>query len=301
MAGLTMAGLRSNGTLWEWSEAKNPSQVGGDTDWANISANSKFIFALKRNGTLWKGGAQGMKKLGANNDWKAISSRAAFSTTLVLRSNGTLWTLGDFVYSTGGIWTNTSNSLPVQLCQESNWVSLGDSFWSGARNQTGECWTFYPMHNLPGDDLPVASLGQLASEKATAIALGPFFTENWAWARYELRPDGTIWVTPLTMSWPLTANGATVRFGERSDWTSLWGGTGTLIGQTSDGTLWTWGLDYGQERHYDFSERLSLARTAVSNAIGSRVGSLGEDEWQGHQPQKVPRPLIRFVGATGAK
>jgi hypothetical protein len=113
---------------------------------------------------------------------------------------------------------------------------------------------------------------------------------------YDIQPGGTMTVTPLS-SWPASAPSLStpVRFGQRTDWISVWGGAGTLIGLSSDGSLWTWGIDFGQERHYNLGERLDIAKKAIANALGAAPRPGQYDEWGGYQPQKEPRMLLRMV------
>jgi hypothetical protein len=313
--------LRSDGTLWAWAvQDEEPSQVGSEHDWVEGCAGANFTIARKRDGTLWAKGAYEnlgiglnpqswigsgsstyptMVQVGTKHDWKAISTGASSASVLALRADGTLWTWGDLNFYAYGRWSHTNNPFPVQVCSESNWVGLSDGLSSSARNQAGEWWSMYPFRGLPGADVAVAGLGQLCSSNEAIAAFGPFFNTNWSWGMYDIHPGGTMWVAPY--SWPLTPPLAPpLRFGRRSDWISVWGGAGTLIGLTSDGTLWTWGTDYGQERHYDFGEKVDKVKVAISNALGTRPRPGMYDEWGGYQPQKEPRPLLRLAVTNSA-
>jgi ABC-type transport system involved in multi-copper enzyme maturation permease subunit len=314
-------GLRSDGTLWAWAvQDEEPSQVGSDHDWVEARASGNLIIARKRDGTLWANGSYGnpvngafsgqiigtqgqsivavptgmMVQVGTNRDWKAISTTASSAGVLVLRADQTLWTWGDVSIFANGIWSRAYSTLPVQVCRESNWIGLSDGFWGSARNQAGEWWSFEPFACPPGADVPVSAIGQLASSNSAMAALGPVFSANWSFGMYDIQPGGTMWATPL-LSWPVVPPlTPPVRFGRRSDWVSVWGGSGTIVGLTSDATLWTWGIDYGQERHFEFGERLGMVKAAISNAFGSTSRPPPYDEWQGYQPQKEPRPLLRL-------
>ena len=84
------------------------------------------------------------------------------------------------------------------------------------------------------------------------IANGPLFTTNWDFDKYELRTDGTLWATtPFSGSYGKRALGAAASRSAGDPTGFRCGATyQTMIGLTSDGTLWTWGLDYGQESHW---------------------------------------------------
>jgi ABC-type transport system involved in multi-copper enzyme maturation permease subunit len=292
-------GLRSDGSLWTWAVLDGePSRIGSEHDWVEGRAGGGNVFiARKRDGTLFweRGGHENLVQVGTNRNWKAIRTTASNANVLALRADGTLWTWGDFIFLLNGIWSNTNFPSPTQVCHETNWVGLSDGILSGARNQSGELWSFYPFRGLPGAGVPVAAIGQLASSNSAMAALGPVFNTKWSFGMYDIQPGGTMWVTPL-LSWPtVPALTPPLRFGQRSDWISVHGGYGTLLGLASDGTWWTWGIDYGQERHYDFGDRIDMAKTAIANALGAAPRRGQYDEWGGYQPQKEPRLLLRTV------
>lgn len=152
---------------------------------------------------------------------------------------------------------------------------------------------FFPFTGLPGADVPVATISSMLPTNATTTAFGLLFTTNWGYAMYETRPNGTLWAAPLSLP-PL-------RIGLRSDWISVWGGYyGTVIGLTSDGTLWTLGLDYGQEQHFDLGEKLGRLKYIMAKALGSTPGRGNATfvNWTGYQMQKEPRPLLRLVATN---
>jgi alpha-tubulin suppressor-like RCC1 family protein len=73
--------LAPNGSLWAWgynnlgqlglgdnTERHSPNRVGGDLDWAAVSAGSSHPLALKADGSLWAWGQDAYGQLGLGND-----------------------------------------------------------------------------------------------------------------------------------------------------------------------------------------------------------------------------------------
>jgi len=306
-------GARSDGTLWAWDfDGNEPKQVGSSHDWVEACAGNRISIALKRDGTLWSldenppnqgknrlGPIRGeVVQVGTDRDWKAISATLFGGSRLALRADGTLWTWGNVNYLTLGIWAATNYPEPTQVCRESNWVGFYDGVGGGARAQTGESWRFFPLAGLPGPDVPVTTIGYHASSNGIAFAFGMLFQGDWPVASFETRSDGTLWATPVTWPTLLQPMGPPLRIGKRSDWVSVWGTFDTTIGLTADGTLWTWGKDYGQPAHYEFEERLGMLKEMIATLLGAGPQSSINDrheQCREFYPQKEPRPLLRLA------
>jgi alpha-tubulin suppressor-like RCC1 family protein len=246
-------GLRSNGTLWSGAgDSDEPKQFGSDHDWVEVCAGNGYNFARKRDGTLWGWGNNNQNQLGngpgpnhpeavrvgTNHNWKDINT-SDFGA-LALRGDGTLWTWGNLNYLTNGMWITTNSPIPIQFCRESNWVALSDGLEKILRNQAGESWGVNdPLTVFPGASVPIASMGHLLSSNAAATAFGPLFTTNWNYARYEVRSNGTLWAIPSSLPPASAPLAPPLRVGQRSDWVSVWGAYQSMIGTTSDGTVWT--------------------------------------------------------------
>jgi alpha-tubulin suppressor-like RCC1 family protein len=308
-------GLRSDGTLWEWRfDRYAPKQVGSDHDWVEARAGDSFSIARKRDDTLWAWGNNNENQLGngpgpnradgvqvgTNRDWKAISTAASPGHVLGLRADGTLWTWGSTNYWANGTWFRTNNPFPMQVCRESNWVGFTDGPRSVARNRAGESWSLFSIARLPGADVPVAAIGSLVSTNTAVSAFGRLFATNWTDATYETRSNGTLWATPN--SWPPMSPplAAPLRIGQRSDWVSVWGGYKTMVGLTSDGTLWTWGLDFGRAAHMSVGEKLGMLREMIAPVLGGTPPHPIDYDWGEYHPQKEPRPLFRLVATNSA-
>jgi ABC-type multidrug transport system permease subunit len=308
-------GLRADGSLWEWVVGtEEPKQVGFDHDWVEARASYDSAMARKRDGTLWArgnnyqnqlGNGPGpnrgeMTQVGTNCDWTAINTTASSAHVLALRADGTLWTWGTISYYMSGSWSFSSNTHPIQVCLENDWVGFNDGVESGVRNRAGQSWSLFPFKGRPGADVPISAIGELASSNSTALALGVVFANTWSIATYETRSNGTLWATPN--SWPLIFPplAPPLRLGQRSDWISVSSTYGTMIGLTSDGTLWTWGLDLGQEPHFDFGDRLGFVKRGIESLLGGTPRQALFDGEEGFGLQKEPRPLLRVVVANSA-
>ncbi len=113
-----VAGLRSDGTLWDLSPQKEtnalwmtfwlsrvpePRRVGSDSDWKTVVAGQNYFYAIKTNGTLWGWGENQDRRLspdsngyfeqpvqiGTNSDWSKFFPEG--QGVLVMKTNGDLW------------------------------------------------------------------------------------------------------------------------------------------------------------------------------------------------------------------
>jgi hypothetical protein len=157
-------------------------------------------------------------------------------------------------------------------------------------NRSGELWE--PFHGIPNAGVSAASSFRLVASHAVP---GRFAT---AWCGgpelYEVRSDGTLWARTQPLSTETaTPVGEWRRLGKRWDWIGLWGTTGTAVGLTADGTLWTWGVDPGREPSLDFISRLKLAQSRLMTLFGPAPRPMAVGPMPAYEKQ--PRPLIRLV------
>ncbi len=147
--------LKTNGTLWAWGtnvygELGNgapgptayssvPVQIGTAMDWKTIAVGDMHSLAIKTNGTLWAWGINTYGQLGDGcsplsacaskatptqvgtaTNWKDVDG--GFALTIALKTNGSVWTWGNFSTSTG-----TYSSVPLQVGTGTAWskVSAG--------------------------------------------------------------------------------------------------------------------------------------------------------------------------------
>src|ERR1039458_1367108 len=115
---------------------------------------------------------------------------------------------------------------------------------------------------------------------------------------YEVRSDGTLWkkdhpwlFQPATFS---TAKWRQVD--KRSDWVSIWGVGGTAFGLTSDGTLWTWGIDPTRPPVMDLSAKLKMVQLRIKGYFTPRPIPTAGPRMPAYQSE--PRPLMRLQSAA---
>ena len=216
-------GVRVNGTAWAWgyngrgnlgdntsiSRSSPVSVVGGFTDWCQVSAGWSKSFGIRTNGTLWAWGCNGSGQLGDNctidrsspvsvvggfTDWRQVSStQCSFSSTLGLRSDGTIWSWGPNSFGQLGDNTTISRSSPVSVvggftdwCQ----VSAGGIHGIGLRTDgTAWAWGFNGSGRL-GDNCTI--------NRSSPVSVVGGFT-NWCQVSAGLehnigvRTNGTAW------------------------------------------------------------------------------------------------------------
>jgi hypothetical protein len=161
-----------------------------------------------------------------------------------------------------------------------------------ARTKNGELWE--TLHSPPVADAPASQVCKLVATNlsGTNLALGysPRIT------LYDVRSDGTMWAA----DYPFVGDAIVSnwhRVGSRSDWVAIWGGSGTTMAFTRDGTLWMWGQDYGQQPVPDFPSRLTLLHAQILGWFGLRPSSISTSAM--YPFQKDPRPMMKI--ASGAQ
>jgi len=140
-ASYSSAAIKTDGTLWTWGQndfgqlglgttinISSPQQVGALTNWYQVSVgSSKYMMALKTNGTLWAwgNGAWGQLglgsgtnvtspvQIGALTNWSSIS--AGGYTSAAINTSNALWVWGINNYGGLGQGDTISRSSPVQV------------------------------------------------------------------------------------------------------------------------------------------------------------------------------------------
>ena len=149
-------GLKTDGTLWAWGRNQygqlglgninnysSPKQVGSLTNWSNISGNGFYYVcsAIKTDGTLWTWGYGPFGQLGLGNstyysspkqvgsltNWKTLST-SSFTSTLAIKTDGTLWGWGTNSYGCLGLGNATAYNSPKQIGNLTTWLSIAGGY-----------------------------------------------------------------------------------------------------------------------------------------------------------------------------
>jgi alpha-tubulin suppressor-like RCC1 family protein len=274
--------LKSNGSLWAmgWNaygqlgdgttdngnyETNQPEQIAA-TNVTAIAAGLNHSLFLKRNGSLWAMGWNAYGQLGdgttdngnyqTNRPEQIVASNvtavaAGYRHSLFLKSDGSLWGMGNNAYGQLGDGTFNNTNLPVQIVasnvtaitagdQHSLFLMSNGSLWAMGNNNVGQLGD--------GTDNSTNLPEQIVASNITAIAAGSAHSlflksDGSLWAmgdnRYGQLGDGTDNSTNLPEQ--IVTNGVTAiaaGYGHslflRSDG-SLWGMGDNLNGQLGDG------------------------------------------------------------------
>lgn len=270
------AALKTDGSLWTWGsdgfgelgtgtvgpDIAFPTRIGDDINWSAVAAGDGFTIALKKDGTLWAWGDNGIGELGdgttdskanprqvnSDNNWAAIATGSIH--TLALKSDGTLFGWGDNTF--GQLRTTFSDYSPdiVQLGTDSDWVAItAGSTFSVALKRDGTLWAWGNNENgqlgrggrgYRSEPAPVGN-----DSDWTAVSAGESHV-------LAVKADGTLW------AWGDNSNGqlgigdyrsknAPVQVGTDSSWKSVAAGGNSSTGVKSDGSLWAWGYNRNGE------------------------------------------------------
>lgn len=129
-------GLKTNGTIWYWTNDAAgtldgpPAQIGSESDWSFVGAGSR-ICAIKTNGTLWRWNSvltNPPVQDGTDTDWKKVLHNGE-SRVLGLKTDNTLWVKGNFnQYGQLGLGNTNTVSTFTQIGTDNDWadIAIGD-------------------------------------------------------------------------------------------------------------------------------------------------------------------------------
>lgn len=271
--------LRTDGTVWAWggnrdgvlgngttTPSATPVQVSGLTGVTALAAGRTHVLARKSDGTVWAWGDNSHGQLGdgttvnrtrpvrvMGNWFQPLTGVTAVATgrthSLVLKSDGTVWTWGANVQGCLGNGTTNPSLVPIKVTAMSGVTSIaaGD-FFSLAIRGTRELWAWGggPLGDAVASSHPTPVRTFMWSSGTFSLFAGP----NHAVALD--RTQGTPWTWGALVS-PSACASSAVNYGAiPAPISGLTGVAGVSIGEQyaeaflTDGTVWGWGDSFFQ-------------------------------------------------------
>ena len=199
--------IKPNGTLWAWGTnsrgelgqnnvitCSSPVQIGTDTNWSKIGTGAYNALAIKTDGTLWVWGNQSVAtiyygvlglndiidrsspvQVGSLTNWASLGKGGYINTTsFAIKTDGTLWAWGHNSLGRIGDNTKVSRSSPVQIGNDTNWISVASgnetaaSGPASAIKSDGTLWTWGGPNTTGGlglnDILPRSNPTQVGTD-----------------------------------------------------------------------------------------------------------------------------------------
>jgi alpha-tubulin suppressor-like RCC1 family protein len=246
--------IKPNGTLWSWGNndhiklgwnnatpSSTPGIVSNATNWVSISAGSAHSAAINSDGKLFTWGnntygecgdgnsgslyaANSLNQIGTNN-WNMVSCGGAY--TLLIKSDGTLWSTGD--NSNGKCGRGTSVSyIPAQIGSDNNWkqVSANSTYSIGVKTN-GTLWFWGYGYQGNGSNTTTNNIPIQIGTDTDWDKIGTRGT-------VAIKSNGTLW------GWGFNNSLIPIQIGSDNNWKLVSYST-HLIGIKNNSTLWLWG------------------------------------------------------------
>lgn len=236
-------------------------EASGALDWESVSCGDEFSYAIKSNGDVYSTGDNSVGQLSnetttdqnvfsiafeKKNDYKMSASGTDFS--MIVKTDGTLWGVGDNTHGQLGLNNTTDQEVYVQAGAATNWVfvACGSNF-SIAINEDGKLYG--SGHNLKGQlgDGTITERHVFTQESSSATdwetaACGNEFTvalktSNKIFGTGE-NNDGQLGISTTT-----NKNTFTQEVGLDTDWALIDAGAFHTIAIKTDNTVWGTGLN----------------------------------------------------------
>ncbi len=260
--------VMSNGTVWAWGRNsagqlgdgtiifdKQPVQVANLSGVVAVTAGDSHSLAVKSDGTVWAWGSNHRGQLGQGTSTQhnttpvrvmdlggAVAVAAGFSTSMALKSDGTLWAWGDNLHGQLGTGRPTGRAEPAQVPDLAGVRTLtANANHALALKTDGTVWAWGDnLHGQLGDGTTTlrARPVQVAGlEGVVATALGAQFS-------LAAKSDGTVWFWGLELdnTKPVfTALTTPVQVPDLGDVVAVSAGFRHGLARKKDGTVWAWG------------------------------------------------------------
>jgi alpha-tubulin suppressor-like RCC1 family protein len=281
-------------SLWSWgrnddgqlgvgdtTDKHSPTAVGTPAlEWIKISGGRWHSAGIKSDGSLWTWGEGLQGELGdGNGSYHQVTSPVQIDAgpwsdvncghgwTLALKSDGTLWGVGDNGYGQLAQGDNTDRSTMVQLGVATNWTQISATYEGTvfALNSSGELWGSGQANEgqlgsayFPGSQWALVHVG---SDTWTHISGGVSHLS-------AIKSDGTLWNSGDNTD---PAYPDYHQMGSDSDWVSTFAGPGATLAKKSNGSLWGVGSNAaGQLGVGDTSTKTSLTQVVGASTDWDR-------------------------------
>jgi alpha-tubulin suppressor-like RCC1 family protein len=283
------AANKIDGTHWGWGnnyggkignntsvDRSSPVQIGALTNWAQVTAASAHTAAVKTDGTFWTWGNNGQGQLGHNTNirrsspvqvgaltnWAHVSQGTNASHTFSIKTDGTLWAWGSNSYGQLGDGTRVAKSSPVQIGALTSWtqVALGGGHTIAVRGN-GTLWTWgNGDYGRLGHDNAISRSSPTQVGALTNWAQGTGGTNHTA----AVKTDGSLWSWGkdafgcLGLNLPYARRSSPIQVGSLLNWSQVSMGSYRTSSIKTDGTLWSWGLNPGDNLYASKSSPVQI-------------------------------------------
>jgi len=201
-----------------------------------------------------------MKQVGQDNQWKSLSS--GYYPRLLLKSDGTLWTIPWASLSVADETTGYPACVPEQIDERSDWAEIVQlDFMPGGRKTNGEVWIYNSRSQPNNGEESLQLTGRANStwglrfsrhrelEKLHPVEACCFYSERGQWSEGAVCGDGSFrdlagWVANRDLTWPADVL-PDLRIGSENTWSELIarGFLGRPVLRKANGTLWRFNFD----------------------------------------------------------